>query len=130
MLHSLAKYQDSSSFFLFFLRLTDTGIYGTLSASKQELYKGHSRGFLLHTSVFDVSFTVCLHCIMQEGTIARLTDKGYGFITPADGSKDIFFHANALVDVMYNDLREGDKVTFEVGEGPKGPNATNVTRVA
>ena len=63
---------------------------------------------------------------MQEGTIARLTDKGYGFISREGEEKDLFFHANELVDVEYNDLNEGDKVTFEVAEGPKGPNATKV----
>ena len=66
---------------------------------------------------------------MQEGTIARLTDRGFGFITPSDGEKDIFFHSNELKDVQYSELREGDKVTFEVAEGPKGLNATNVSRV-
>jgi len=65
---------------------------------------------------------------MQQGTIARLTDRGFGFITPADGEKDIFFHANELKDVQFNELHEGDKVEFEVTEGPKGANATNVSR--
>ena len=66
---------------------------------------------------------------MQEGTIARLTDRGFGFITPKDGEKDIFFHSNELKDVQFNELREGDQVTFEIAEGPKGLNATNVSRV-
>lgn len=66
---------------------------------------------------------------MQEGTIARLTDRGFGFITPSDGGKDIFFHSNELKEVQYSELREGDKVTFEVAEGPKGLNATQVSRV-
>ena len=64
---------------------------------------------------------------MQEGTIARLTDKGYGFISRDGEEKDLFFHANELVDVEYNDLNEGDAVTFEVADGPKGPNATKVS---
>jgi len=66
---------------------------------------------------------------MQEGTIARLTDKGFGFISREGEEKDLFFHSNSLVDVEYNDLREGDKVTFDVEEGPKGLNAVNVKRV-
>jgi len=65
---------------------------------------------------------------MSEGTIARLTDRGFGFIA-RDGEDDLFFHSNELVGVEYNDLKEGDKVTFEVGEGPKGPNAVKVSRV-
>ena len=64
----------------------------------------------------------------MTGTIARLTDRGFGFIKPAEGDKDVFFHARSLVDVMYDDLREGDAVTFEVEEGPKGPSAIEVKR--
>ena len=66
---------------------------------------------------------------MQEGTIARLTDKGFGFISREGEEKDLFFHMNNLVDVSYDDLREGDKVTFDIEEGPKGLNAVNVKRV-
>ena len=66
---------------------------------------------------------------MQEGTIARLMPKGYGFISRSGEEKDLFFHSNELRNVEFNDLREGDKVTFEVGQGPKGPNAVNVSRV-
>ena len=65
---------------------------------------------------------------MQEGTIARLTDRGYGFIARKDVEKDIFFHSNELKNVEFNDLREGDAVTFEIAEGPKGLNAINVNR--
>lgn len=64
----------------------------------------------------------------MTGKIARVTDRGFGFITPDDGEKDVFFHAQNVVDVEFNDLKEGDAVTFEVEEGPKGPAATDVTR--
>ncbi|MBU0597144.1 cold shock domain-containing protein [Patescibacteria group bacterium] len=67
---------------------------------------------------------------MPQGVIARLTDKGFGFITREGEEKDLFFHSNELVDVAYNDLREGDTVEFEVEEGPKGLNAVQVKRVA
>lgn len=66
---------------------------------------------------------------MPEGTIARLTDRGFGFIKREGEEKDLFFHSKELKNVQYNDLREGDKVTFEVAESPKGPNAVNVNRV-
>jgi len=66
---------------------------------------------------------------MAEGTIARLTDRGFGFISRDGEEKDLFFHSKELQGVAYEDLREGDKVTFEVGESPKGPNAVNVSRV-
>ena len=65
---------------------------------------------------------------MNEGTIARLTDRGFGFIA-REGEKDLFFHSNELQGVQYADLKVGDKVTFEVTEGPKGLSATNVNRV-
>jgi CspA family cold shock protein len=66
---------------------------------------------------------------MQEGTIAGLTDRGFGFIKREGVEKDLFFHSNELVNVKFEDLREGDKVTFEVAEGPKGPNAVKVSKV-
>ncbi|PIR98174.1 MAG: cold-shock protein [Candidatus Colwellbacteria bacterium CG10_big_fil_rev_8_21_14_0_10_42_22] len=65
----------------------------------------------------------------MEGKIARLTDRGYGFISIEGEEKDLFFHSNELVDVEFNDLKEGDLVTFEKAESPKGPNATQVKRV-
>lgn len=64
----------------------------------------------------------------MQGTIARLTDRGYGFIAQEGSDKDLFFHSNELKDVSFDDLREGDAVTFEVAEGPKGPNAVNVAK--
>ncbi|MCA9355593.1 cold shock domain-containing protein [Candidatus Kaiserbacteria bacterium] len=66
----------------------------------------------------------------MKGTIVRKRDEGYGFIKPESGEKDVFFHASALVDVDFDSLSEGDVVTFEVEEGPKGPAATNVQRVS
>jgi len=66
---------------------------------------------------------------MQEGVIVRLTDRGFGFIKREDEEKDLFFHSSELKNVQFKDLREGDKVTFEVTEGPKGLNAVNVNRV-
>jgi CspA family cold shock protein len=65
---------------------------------------------------------------MKTGKISRLTDRGFGFISQEGEEKDLFFHATELVDVEYNDLQEGDEVTFEVAEGPKGLNAVNVQR--
>ena len=60
------------------------------------------------------------------GKIARVTDRGFGFITPETGDKDLFFHANSLQGVAFDQLREDHQVTFEVEDGPKGPNAINV----
>lgn len=66
---------------------------------------------------------------MEQGKIKRLTDKGFGFITPTSGGGDMFFHSSALEGVHYNDLREGQEVTYTVGQGPKGPRAENVQLV-
>ena len=65
---------------------------------------------------------------MEEGTIARLTDRGFGFISREGEEKDLFFHSNELKGVEFNDLKVGDKVTFEVTEGEKGLSATSVNR--
>ena len=65
---------------------------------------------------------------MTKGTIKRLTDKNFGFITYEGAEKDLFFHSNELKGVQFSELKEGDKVTFEIAQSPKGPNATNVTR--
>lgn len=60
-----------------------------------------------------------------DGTIKKLTDKGFGFIAAADGT-EYFFHQSAIQGARYDELREGQRVTFSVGQGPKGPRAENV----
>ncbi|MCK4563031.1 MAG: cold-shock protein [Flavobacteriaceae bacterium] len=60
---------------------------------------------------------------MSNGTVKFFNNsKGFGFITPEDGGKDVFVHVNGLID----EINEGDKVSYDVEEGPKGLNATNV----
>ena len=60
---------------------------------------------------------------MSNGTVKFFNNsKGFGFITPEDGSKDVFVHVNGLID----EINEGDKVSYDVEEGPKGLNAVNV----
>lgn len=66
---------------------------------------------------------------VMEGVIKKLTDKGFGFITPEGEDKDLFFHSNDVVDTEFSDLNEGDKVTFEKESSDKGPKAVNVTVV-
>jgi cold shock protein len=60
-----------------------------------------------------------------NGTIRRLTDKGFGFIAAPDGT-EYFFHQSAVQGARYDELREGQRVTFSIGQGPKGPRAENV----
>jgi CspA family cold shock protein len=62
---------------------------------------------------------------MAEGTIKRLTDKGFGFIDTGS-DKDMFFHSSALEGVSYDELQEGQRVSYTEGRGPKGPRAENV----
>ena len=65
---------------------------------------------------------------MEEGTIARLTDRGFGFIKREGQEKDLFFHSNELKNVQFEELKEGDKVTFDVADSEKGPQAKNVNK--
>ncbi len=62
---------------------------------------------------------------MAEGTIKRLTDRGFGFID-AGSEEDMFFHSSDLAGVSYEELREGQRVSYTEGSGPKGPCAENV----
>ncbi len=65
---------------------------------------------------------------MAEGTIKRLTDKGFGFIDTGT-SQDMFFHMSSLEGVTYDELQEGQRVSYTEGSGPKGPRAENVRPV-
>jgi CspA family cold shock protein len=60
-----------------------------------------------------------------DGTIKRITDKGFGFIATDEGT-EYFFHQTACAGTPFDDLRQGQAVSFTVGEGPKGPRAENV----
>lgn len=62
----------------------------------------------------------------MEGIIKKLNEKGFGFITPTGESKDIFFHSNDLVDADFNQLQEGQAVSFDKESSEKGPKAVNV----
>ena len=64
---------------------------------------------------------------MATGTVKRFNDsKGFGFITPDDGSKDVFAHFSAIASEGFRSLTEGQQVTYDVEDGAKGPQATNI----
>jgi CspA family cold shock protein len=64
---------------------------------------------------------------MAQGTVKWfIAEKGYGFISPDDGSADVFVHYSAIGGTGYKSLEEGQAVTFEVEQSPKGPQAANV----
>ena len=65
---------------------------------------------------------------MKTGTIKSLiSEKGFGFISPADGGKDVFFHTTEVVGMQFADLKVGDMVQFEITDSPKGPKASQVS---
>ena len=67
---------------------------------------------------------------MARGTVKWFSDqKGYGFVTPEDGSKDVFVHHSAIQGDGFKSLQEGQSVEFEVTQGPKGPQASNVVKL-
>lgn len=67
---------------------------------------------------------------MATGKVKWFNDsKGFGFITPDAGGDDLFAHFSAIVDSGYKSLKENDQVTFEVTDGPKGKQASNIQKV-
>jgi CspA family cold shock protein len=94
-------------------RLTDTSGVGSLSETEFGL-RGRTKECKMRTT----------------GTVKWFNDaKGFGFITPEDGGKDLFVHHSAIQGQGFKSLAEGDRVEFDVVQGQKGPAAENVTKL-
>ena len=87
----------------------------------RKLIQAGFRGFFIYKKGGD---------FVAQGTVKWFNEsKGYGFITPDDGGSDLFVHFSEIQGEGYKTLREGDAVSFEEGQGQKGPQATNVQKV-
>ena len=87
------------------------------------LIEANERGPTFFGPIAEINFSGVR--TMAEGTIKRLTDKGFGFIENGTGT-DLFFHMSAVEGIRFEELREGQKVSFNEGRGPKGARAENV----
>jgi CspA family cold shock protein len=81
----------------------------------------------VHRAVqLETGFSLKDTSMTTNGTIKRMTDKGFGFIS-SDAGVEYFFHQSDCAGTPFDDLREGQTVSFTVGQGPKGPRAENVS---
>lgn len=116
------------------IRLTKQVIYAKFDSWC--CYKFHRLDSTVHTEYSDVEETKVLHVlggferVMQQGTVKWFNaKKGYGFISDEQGN-DVFVHFSALNMDGFKELKDGERVEFEVTEGEKGPQAANVSRIA
>ena len=70
--------------------------------------------------------------MQKNGTVIKKNEKGFGFIKvdgAPEGAKDLFFHSNDLANITFDELQEGDRVSFTIGDSPKGPKGEGVSKV-
>jgi CspA family cold shock protein len=102
--------------------------FAALSAEQSVSHKSENCTRNGDSDYGNFNFTLKEKCNMSKGTVKWFNaDKGFGFITPEDGSKDLFVHHSEIqADGGYATLNEGQRVEFEVGQGQKGPCANKV----
>jgi CspA family cold shock protein len=90
------------------------------------LFRKLSRNFAFKNELQNIAIQLTRYSV-ATGTVKWFNDaKGFGFITPSDGSKDVFVHHSAIEGSGFKSLAEGQKVQYELQQGPKGPSAVNV----